>query len=706
MGWKKQELDAKTVQSMAKQYDCSPLITAILLRRGIAEGHEALFFLEDDLRYAHNPFLFKSMEDAVDRILDAQEEGERVLIFGDRDVDGITAVTILHQTLTDMGIETSWRIPMGDEPYGLTCEAVDAHAQQSGTLIITVDCGISNNKEIEYAQKQGIDVIVIDHHTPQEKLPNAAVIVNPKIEDCGYPNPHLSGCAVAWKVIAALRFSRLDVYKQEICLLNVKPVNDAFTIEVVKMLNLTETGRISETLIPGMLSFNDTRLGAFLQGHQILVWDKNLQLKQLEKIFGKAVDFNFFDLQPEFAALFPQVGAMSLLRLKNFSRLGKYAGEPLSEIDGFVNLFITFIQQKYNVYTEKEYQLLQLVALSLLADLMPLKDENRILVKQGLKAINKTPCAGLCELITKQGFLGKQIGTGDIAWNITPVINAAGRMGQPEIALNLFLSKDGAERNSFAAQIIALNEERKQLGKSGWEIAEPIAEKSLATYQHKLTVVVSDKIHRGITGILANRLANAFNVPSMVVCIMEDGTAVGSLRSAREYRVLSILEAYQDFFIDYGGHTFAAGFSLKQEHIEPFLTELKTYTNMIDFDPETENPPLMIDAELPHTHLTPELLMVLDTLEPYGEGFPQILFAARNIKISAASIMGKTLPQHLRLTFDCGSYKWTALYWKAAEKLHTEFAVGDLVDAVFTVGRNTFNGTTTPQMIIQDMIKV
>lgn len=705
MNWEKKDIDAEIVRSMAQQYGCSPLVASILLRRGIAEGSEAFFYLENDLRYAHNPFLFANMEDAVDRILDAREEGEKVLIFGDRDVDGITAVTVLYEALSDLGIPVTWRIPTGDDPYGLSFEAIDAHDAENGTLIITVDCGISNVEEVAYAAEKGIDVIVIDHHTPQEKLPDAAVIINCKMPDSGYPHTHLSGCATAWKVVTAVRFGLLDIYKQQICLLNVRPVNDAFAVEAIHTVNLIETARITETIIPGMVPFSDTRLGAFLQGQQIFVWDRELQIKLLEKIFGKSVEFCVHDFRPECAKYAPQLAEMSLLRLKNLSRIGKYSDSPLSELDGFFNIFVTLVQQAHNFYSEREQRELQLVALSLLADMMQLTGENRILVKQGLASINAAPRIGLAELITKQGLIGKKIGTGDIAWNVTPVINATGRMGKPETAIKLFLEKDQAVRNELSAAVVAMNEQRKELGRSGWAIAEPIARESLSKYQQKLAVVVSDKIHRGITGILANQLANALNVPSMVICLMENGTAVGSLRSARNYRVLSLPEAYPDFFLDYGGHAFAAGFSMVQENVEPFLQKIQEYTAAIEFDEDSEYPAISIDAELPHNYLTPDLLTVLDTFEPYGEGFPQLKFAAKDMKIIAAAIMGKTQPQHLRLTLGCGAYKWTAIYWQAADKLNTEYAIGDRVDAVFTVSRNTYNGNTVPQMIIQDMVK-
>lgn len=705
MNWQKQEIDMAAVRSMAQQYGCSALVASILLRRGIAEGQDAFFYLENELRYTLNPFLFVNMEDAVDRLLDARDEGEQVLIFGDRDVDGITAVTVLYEALTDLGIPVTWRIPTGDEPYGLSCEAVDAHEKAGGTLIVTVDCGISNSEEIAYAAQKGIDVIVIDHHTPQARLPDAAVIINGKVPDSGYPHEYLSGCATAWKVVTALRFGLLDIYKQEICLLNVRPVNDAFVIEALRTVNLAERARMSETVIPGMVPFSDTRLGRFLQGQQILVWDKELQLKQLEKIFGKSVEFCVNDFRRECAKAFPQLAEMSLLRLKSFSRIGKYCDTPMSELDGFFNIFVTIVQQAHNLYGDREKRELQLVSLSLLADMMHLSGENRILVKQGLAAINQVPRSGLSELMMKQGLIGKYIGTNEIAWNLTPVINATGRMGKPETAIQLFLEKEQMVRNTLANSIIAMNEQRKELGRTGWMIAEPIARESLAQYAEKLTVVVSDKINRGITGILSSRLAHAFNVPSMVICRMDGGEAVGSLRSARNYRVLSLLEAYPDFFLDYGGHAFAAGFSLMQEKIEPFLKKIEKFACTIEFDDDAAGENVYIDAELPHEYLTPDLLTVLDTFEPYGEGWPPLQFSAHGLKVTAASIMGKTHPQHLRLTLDCGTYKWTAIYWQAADTLDVSFKIGDFVDAVFTVSRNTFNGNTVPQMIIRDMCK-
>ena len=703
MIWNKKEIGRELIRELTGRYGCDALTASILARRDVIEGPDILFYLEDDLRYLHNPFLFRDMEDAVDRVLDARDEGEKVLIFGDRDVDGITSVTLLHQALTDLGMDVAWRVPEGDDPYGLSLEAVEAHAANYGTLIITVDCGISCTAEIARAAELGIDVIVLDHHNAPETLPEAVAIINPKMADSGYPFRDLAGCAVAWKFIQALRFASLELYKQQITLLNVRPANEAYIVEAVKTVNMNVVDRVSETIVPGMVSISQTRLLPFLQGQQIFVWDGEMQKKQLEKIFGKGVEFNFLDVAPEVAREIPQVRGMSLIKLKDLSRIARYGDGPISELDGFLNIFVTFAQRKNAVFGKRETAELQLVALGTLADLMPLRNENRILVRRGLAAINESPCPGLAELLARQNLAGKKIGTGDIAWQISPAINATGRMGKPSLAVRLLTSTDQGERNRLSEEVVRTNADRKQLGSDSWTIVEPLARESLERHHSRLVLAASREIHRGVTGIMANRLSSCFKVPAVVMCFMEDGTAVGSMRSSRGFALENLLAPCADLFIDHGGHAFAAGFSLLPENIGEFLSRIERLSESIVFPEIAPDEEISIDAELPREYLTPALLDLTDRFEPYGEGNEQLRFMARDMRVMTADIMGKTEKQHLKLTFDCGKFKWPAIFWQAAERLNRDFAVGDVVDAVFQVGRNTFNGAETPQMILEDI---
>ena len=701
----KKEIAPEMVREICTRFSCDALTASIFARRNVTTGPDIQYFLEDDLRYLHSPFLLSGMEDAVDRIIAAREEGERVLIFGDRDVDGITSTTVLYRCLKDMGIDVSWRIPSGEDTYGLSLKAVEDFAADCGTLIITVDCGISNNVEIDRAVELGIDVIITDHHNPPENLPNATIIIDPKLPDDEYPFPSISGCAVAFKLASALRFAQNELYKQELCLLNVRPVNDAYTIDCLKIVNMTERSRLTEIITPGMVRIEDTRLMQFLRGQQILVWDADLQKKQLTKIFGSGIEFNMMDLRPEIATEIPSVRTASLLRIKEISKLLRYREGNQSEMDGFFNIFITYIQKKTATqdYQKKTQADLQLVMLAALADIMPLHNENRILVRQGLAALNGGEViSGLRELLARLNLLGKRITSTDISWNVVPVLNAAGRLGRSELAVELFLSETSQQRDSIAEQIIQLNKDRRQLGTDAWGYVEKQAYESFEKYNKKLVVVVEPRIHRGISGILAAQLVKVFEVPSIAITILEDGTAVGSVRSTRGFDVTPMLDSCGELFLNHGGHNYAAGFSLNKENLDALLQHFLEYTAVIELE-DNQDTTLQTDAEIPHDYLTPNLLKTIDLFEPYGEGNPQLLFFSRKLKIVSADIIGKGEKKHLKLVLAGGKHKWPALFWNAAERLGRDFSLGDSIDVVYRLERNLFNGMETAQMIVQEV---
>ena len=680
----KKEISKEVVKEICSRFGCSPLVASIFARRNITEGEQIKYFLEKDLRYLHMPFLLPSLEDAVDRILDAKEEGEKVLIFGDRDVDGITSTTILYRILKSMGMDVRWKIPTGEDSYGLSIKAVEEFAADYGTLIITVDCGISNNAEIERANELGIDVIVTDHHNPPALLPDAQIIVNPKLEDSNYPFKDISGCAVAFKLACGLRFAQTELYKQEICLLNVRPINEAYIIECVKMVNMTEKERLTETITPGMVRIENTRLLPFLQGQQIFVWNEGLQKKQLAKIFGNGIEFNMLDVSTEIASLIPSVQGLSLIRVKEKSSILRYSDSPSGEIDAFCNIFITYIQKKTSSIQEKDLlQDLQLVALAALADIMPLTNENRILVHNGINAINNGPViSGLTELLARLNMLGKRNTSGNLSWDVVPVLNAAGRLGQPELAVQLFLSEDATERDSISNKIIQMNKDRRQLGNDAWMYIEKQAYESIKRNNEKIIAVVDERIHRGVTGILATNLVKTFNVPAVTVTILEDGSAVGSIRSTRGFDVTALLNYCSELFINHGGHNYAAGFSLERENLDTFIQRIEDFSSFMELDSKEKEMP-QVDAEIPLDWLTPDLLEIVDKFEPYGEGFPQLQFFTQKLKIVAADIIGKSEKKHLKLTLDTGKHKWPALAWNSADRLGTEINVGDRIDVLY-----------------------
>lgn len=703
----KKEVSKEVIKELCTRFGCTPLTASIFARRGITDGCEVQFYQEKDLRYLHSPFMMNSMEDAVDRILDARDEGEKVLIFGDRDVDGITSTTILFRCLKELGLDVQWKIPTGEDTYGLSTKVVEEFAAEYGTLIITVDCGISNNAEVALANELGIDVIVTDHHNPPEELPEAAVIVNPKLENCGYPFKDISGCAVAFKLVSALRFAQTELYKQEICLMNVRPVNEAYCIECVKMVNMTEKARLTETISPGMVRVDNTRLVTFLKGQQIFVWDADLQKKQLVRIFGNGVEFNMLDIRNEVAAEIPSVRNASLLRVREMSRILRYSDKPTDEMDGFCNILTTYMHIKtMKARTDKKIQWdIQLVTLAALADIMPLRNENRILVKNGLDTINEgTVADGLKELLARLGLLGKRLCSTDLSWSVIPVLNAAGRLGEPELAVKLFLSENAAERDAISEKIIQMNKERRQLGSDAWKYVEKQAYESMERNRQKLVAVMDRRIHRGVCGIVASNLVKTFNAPSIVITILDNGTAVGSMRSTRGVDATALLSECADIFTNYGGHNSAAGFNLPEEKTEELFHRLSEIAENLELSEQKESLP-PVDAEIPHDWLTPDLLKTVDMFEPYGERNPQLLFFSRQLRIISADVIGKGEKKHLKLTLDSGKHKWPALYWNAADKLNTQFSVGDRIDILYQLNRNVFNGMETAQLILSNAEK-
>lgn len=706
----KKNVSREAVHTLHEKYGLSMLEASVFARRNILSGTDVLYYLENDLRFLHEPFLFSSMEDAVDRILDAKEEGEKVLIFGDKDVDGITSTAILYSYLKNIGIDVQWRLPLGEDSYGLSIQAIDDFAKEFGSLIITVDCGISNNKEIEYANSLGLDVIVTDHHNPPDVLPDACVIIDPKISDSGYPFTEISGAAVAFKLVSALRFSRFELYKQDICLLDVKPNSDgSYNIDCLKTRNLVAKSRYSNTFFPGETSISNTKIPDFLQGQQIFVWNSKVISSYLREIFGSSVEFQTLDLQSEIAKTMPFVNGKSLSTIKELSKIAKYSDTPNTEIDGFYNIFVTWAYKLadsiFPKHTEDKLQDLQLVGIAALADIMPMKNENRIFVKQGLEGINSgKKRKGIAELISRLDLTNKTISSTDLSWKLIPALNAAGRMGLSNLSLELLINEDPKERDILAQKIIELNEQRKHYVQEAEFFTEKDAFNSIQNFDGKLCIVHDKRINRGVTGILAAKIMQKYNIPAIALTFTEDGSiAVGSMRSCRGFVATAFLDGFGDFFINHGGHNAAAGFSFESSKLELFLSRAKELSKNICLEEDAGI--IEVDAEIPQEFITPDLLKLVEKMEPYGETNPELIFMSNNLKVMDAVAVGKSERQHLKLTFDCGKYKFPAMFWGEAERLNRDFKLGDTLNIVYNLGKNTFNGNTTPQMLLIDLKK-
>lgn len=706
----KKNVSIDVVKQLHEKFNLSKLEASILARRNITSSNSLLYYLEDDLRFSHIPFLLKNMEDAVERILAAKEEGEKVLIFGDRDVDGITSTAILYSYFKSQGMDISYRLPVGEDAYGLSIAAIDDFAKNYGSLIITVDCGISNIKEIDYANSLGIDVIVTDHHNPPEVLPNALTIIDPKISDSGYPFKDISGAAVAYKLVSALRFSKYDIYNQEFCLLNVvKTEGNTYIIQCIKIRNLVKIAELTQEITEFPISINSTSLPEFLKGQIILTWNVNSTKESLQEIFGTRIDFNLIDLQSEISKEIPFVAGKTIDQLNKCSKISKYTDYETTDLEALHNLFITYIEKinskKFPKDAVDSSNDLQLVTLAALADIMPMQNENRIFVKSGIHSINKGKTRyGIAELLARLNLVGKPLNSTDISWKLIPILNAAGRLGQSNLALELLISEDATERERLAEKIIELNEQRKKFVEEAEFTTIQQAQESLQIYDNKICLVADEKINKGITGILATKMVQKFQVPSIAITFTEDkSVAAGSMRSCRNCVATKLLDNFGDFFINHGGHDYAAGFSFDSAKLEIFKAKLKELSKDIILSDEGDE--IIVDAELPTEYINPDLLPLVEKFEPFGEENRDLVFVSKSLKIQDAKIMGKTEPYHLKITFDCGKYKFPAIFWKEGERLNRDFKIGDKVDVLYTIGKNIFNGSITPQMIIIDIEK-
>ena len=728
MRWIKSEIDQDLVRSMSRSYSIDLLTASILARRGVTEPEQVLYFLEGDLRHLHNPFLFHAMEDAVDRIFLAAEGEEKVLVFGDSDTDGVTATTLMVEALAEAGITASWRVPRGEDPYGLSIKAVEEFAAEGGNLIITVDCGISNHEEVRRAGELGIDVIICDHHRLQsESAPEALAVINPKIEGCGYPFRDLAGAGVACKLALGLRFGRTELYKQSIALLAIgapEAGGDAqgengdtdaaasddpgksgrYEIQALRLHNLVPTGSFSASLEPGSERRGEVleRLASFLAGRSIFAYDGARTKRDFTLLFGGNVDLETWDIAPEVDALFPELAGAGLSRIGRELKVDRYSSAKGGSMAVLAELFSILACRKAGISGTEAGEYLQLAALGSIADLMPLRDENRIIVRRGVQAMATSPRKGLRELLKALG-LGRNLSATEIAWQVTPLLNAAGRIGSPEIALRLLMSEDVADRALAVDEIQRANTERKRIGAEVWEVVYPLAGEMFTKSEGRYVLVGSPLVKSGITGLLASRIVGVFKVPAIVVAFREDGTAVGSVRSSNGFKISGLLAFCSEYFIDFGGHDSAAGFSLKLADWEAFVGKATTYLDAAEITIAEES--ITIDAELPHSFLRPELRKTCELFEPFGEENRSLVFLARDVPMVDAQIVGKSAKSHLKLTLDFGQYKWPALLWDGAERLERDFSfkARDRLDLLFKITTNRWNGEEKPQLDVYDL---
>ena len=422
-------------------------------------------------------------------------------------------------------------------------------------------------------------MVVVDHHEPSSEVPDA-LVVDPKLADSAYPFVDLSACGVVWKLAWALRFARTELFGETVCLLNARPLHDSIVIEAVKLTNLVPGGKLFETVNPGAGAAAAERLAQFADGCEILVYDEALVRSLLTRACGP-LDLYPHDLAPEVSAMHSRAAGQSLLQLRERSKLARYSDESLTELDVLTQLFTVVALRRHPELAEQGNATLDLVALSTIADLMPLRDENRILVKRGLRVLAATERVGLRELLARVNLYGKQLTTIDVSFHLSPVVNSAGRMGEAPTAVRILLTGDQAEASALVDRLLELNRQRRSVADEAWVRAQPGARRSYERTGGKLLWVIDAEVPRGVTGMLAARLMDAFHTPAIVVA--DQGVeASGSVRTLPGLPVADILGPLDDLLLRWGGHAMAGGFNLASSELARLAPRLERLAETVE----------------------------------------------------------------------------------------------------------------------------
>lgn len=653
--WILQDIDKNSLSYLQKQLDLPEITLKILLSRGFNTVEEIKDFVYPRKEELFNPFIFNDMYKTVLRIKKSIENQEKILIYADRDVDGITSLSILYNTIFTLGGDVVWYIP-SDEGYGLSCNVLDKYKAEGVKLIITVDCGISAVSEIDYANSLGIEVIVTDHHEPpQDGLPNAYCIIDPKIVSSNYPFKELAGCGVSFKVSQALMQTYGKYFDKKILISAIKE-DKSYLITLV----------------------NDV----IMKEEELNV--SNVDLSEYEKIITNSpVTFN--NIESKVIELI-ETNKKDDIKEIAYELLNKYR-KNIFETDGRM---LEFFENN-----------IDLVALGSVADIVPLISENRILVKYGLSVLNKdySKRFGL-SFIFDEYLKDRKISAKNISWNIAPILNAAGRMGNASVAANLILADDKYNANNFFVELKKLNNDRKELQNENIKQFNILLKQQCDIENDNILVVSASNLSHGVTGIVASQMVKLYGKP--VILFIEDkqkGEATGACRSIDGFDIVSALDKTKDLLIKFGGHHQAAGLTINIDKIDEFRNRIKQIAKD-SISTEMVAKKISIDCELKINDINRRTYNDLLLMEPFGASNSLPIFLLKNVSFEEISIIGQT-QEHLRLKICKDGISIPAVFWGAAKYID-DFGYKDKFDILFNMDLNREN----VQMIILDVKKI
>jgi len=557
----KEVADPFEINYLADSLNISEILAKLLVLRNIKTFAQAKSFFRASLEDLHDPFLMNGMEEATHRVIEAVTNQEKILVYGDYDVDGTTSTAMLYMFLETLNANVGYFIPNRvKEGYGISTQGIDYAKDLEVKLLISVDCGITAVDEVEYAKKFGIDTIICDHHQPKEKIPNCYALLDPIKPNCNYPFKFLSGAGVTFKLI------------QGIC-----------------------------------------------------------------------------------------------------ERIGKHE-EPMEFLD--------------------------LVALSSAADIVPLIDENRVLVKEGLALINSAPRPGIKALLDSAKIIPGNLNSGQIVFGLAPRINAVGRLSEAKTAVELMITNDDDEATRLALVLEKENYERRKIDVD--TLAEAIEKvvDSVDIVEDLAIVLHEENWHPGVIGIVASRLVEKYYKPTVMLTTI-DGIAKGSARSIASFNIYEALKECEDLLIHFGGHEAAAGLAVELDKIDEFrkrfLKIVKEKIDRKDLIPE-----ITIDSKIKLSEITAKFIRIAEQFSPFGpRNMRPVLWAEDVRAISSRTISGK----HLVLTikqedcdkvFDCIAFNMSE-FSPLINGGNVKF------DTVFSIDQMFKDGKVFPQFRIKDI---
>ncbi|MBQ0101770.1 MAG: single-stranded-DNA-specific exonuclease RecJ, partial [Firmicutes bacterium] len=557
------------IKALSEQLNISEVTAQLLYNRGYTTPASAFSFISLDSERFHNPFRLDGMIAATDRILTAIKNKEKIAIYGDYDVDGITSVCVMYLYLKSIGADISYYIPDRASGYGVNKAALDGLISEGTELIVTVDTGITAIDEIAYAEEKGCDVVVTDHHECRDVLPQCVAAINPRRQDSKYPLDELAGVGVALKLITALEFS-----------------------------------------------------------------------------------------------------------------LRKSLGEPT---EGFIN----DICDSY----------IDLVAIGTIADVMPLTDENRLIVRLGLAKMNRKKRPGIEALIEKfdKNAIKKPVNTQFIGYNIAPRLNAAGRMDSASVSVGLLLSDSKSEALSIAGFLNEANVRRREEENSIVSDIDDMIVHDPSLAEKNVIVLSSDSWHQGVIGVAASKVAEKYSKPTILITFDGD-TGKGSGRSVEGFNLADALAYCADMLTNYGGHELAAGIKIERDMLDAFVSKINSYAAV---NTERSVPCVTADFELKSDEISLRTASELSLLEPYGFGNAVPQFAARNLTVDSVTSLSNNA--HTKLQLKHGKKNVTAMCF-GMNHIDLGFVGGDGVDIIFNLSVNDFMGRQSEQVIVREIL--